>query len=131
MYDGWWIWRYVHYDVLIRQNIMIGIFGNPGQTIILAVEVLNSQGSRIDGYAPTMDFVLDPSGSGLSEFPSSMTRLNTGLYNIGISVPTGITAIGTYIASASWAHPETAATQYQLFLINIALPFGASIATPA
>ena len=109
----------------------VGLFANPGQTIILAVEVLNNQNSRQDGYVPTMDFVLDPSGTGLSGFPSVMTNIGTGLYNLGVSIPTGVTSIGTYIASVSWTHPDTAATQYELFLINVALPFGTASATPA
>jgi len=106
-----------------------GMFANPGQTIILAVEVLDSNGSRVDGYIPTLDSVLDPSGTALSGFPDAMTRLSLGLYNLGVSIPSGITAIGTYIASASWEHPDTGFTQYDLFLINVALPFGTASAT--
>ena len=109
----------------------VGLFANPGQTIVLAVEVLNSQNSRLDGYAPTLDFVRDPSGGDLVGFPAAMVRDSVGLYNLGVDIPTGVTAIGTYIASASWAHPNTTETQYQLFLINVALPFGTASATPA
>lgn len=108
-----------------------GLFANPGQTVVLVVEVLDGQGSRVDGYQPTLDFVRSPSGSDLSGFPAVMTRISTGLYNLGISIPRGVTAIGTYIASASWIHPSLAARQYQLYLINVALPFGTASATPA
>jgi len=104
---------------------------NPGQTIILAVEVLNNNNSRVDGYTPTLDFVLDPSGTALSGFPDAMTNISIGLFNLGVSIPSGITAIGTYIASASWVHPDTGFTQYGLFLINVALPFGTASATAA
>lgn len=108
-----------------------GISANPGQTVVLAVEVLNGQGSRVDGYQPTLNFVRAPDGSDLPGFPSVMPRDSVGLYNLGVSIPTGITAIGTYIASASWTHPTLATTQYQLFMINVALPFGTATATPA
>jgi len=107
----------------------VGLFANPGQTIVLAVEILNSGGSRTDGYAATLDFVLDPSGAALSGYPAAMTRVTTGLYNIGVDIPSGLLSVGTYIASVSWAHPTTSATQYQLFLINVALPFGTYTAT--
>jgi len=109
----------------------VGLFANPGQTIVLAVGVLNNQNSRQDGYVPTVDFVRDPSGSDLTGFPAVMVRDSVGLYDKGVSIPTGVTAIGTYIASVSWTHPDTAATQYELFLINVALPFGTASATPA
>ena len=108
-----------------------GLFANPGQTVVLAVEVLDGQGSRVDGYQPTLNFVRGPDGSNLPDFPDLMIRDSVGLYNLGVSIPSGVSAIGTYIASASWTHPNLGVTQYQLFLINVALPFGSASGTPA
>lgn len=110
---------------------MIGLSANPGQTIIIAVQTLDGYGSRVDGYIPQIDFVMAPSGSEFSGFPSQMTRITEGLYNSAISLPTGLSAVGTYLVSVSWLHPDTNAPQYELFLINAGLPFGAAIVTPA
>lgn len=107
----------------------ISIGAIPGQAILLAVEILDNTGTRVDGYAPTLDFVKRPNGYNLAG-STAMTRMNVGLYKVSVSVPSGITAIGTYIASVSWVHPDTAATQYELFLINVALAYGTINAIP-
>lgn len=109
----------------------VGLFANPNQTVILAVQTLNSDGVRTDGYIPTIGFVLNPSGVGLSGYPIAMTAVSTGLYNYGVSIPSGSVAVGTYIASITWTHPTTGYTQAEVFLISVALPFGSSSVSPA
>ena len=108
----------------------VSLNANPGQTILLGVQILNNNGSRLDGYAPTFNYLRNPSGSTVVS-PTLMTNIDTGLYQISITVPSGITAIGTYIGSASWTHPDTSETQYELFLINVHLAFGLSTVSPA
>ena len=109
---------------------MISLFANPGQTIKLAVEVKNSDGYRVDGYVPTVDYVYLPDGSVSSGFPVSMTNIDTGLYSTSILIPSSNSSVGTFIASVSWTHPTTGFTQYELFLINAALPFGNTTINP-
>lgn len=97
---------------------------NPGATISLSIQVLKSDGSRSDGYAPTIDFVKTPSNGPLSGFPLVMTNISTGLFKGNVTIPSGISSVGTYIASVSWTHPTTSVTQYEVFLINAFLAFG-------
>ena len=108
----------------------VGIMANPGQTVTLAVQVTNSSGESIDGYTPTMNFIVDPSGSTFSGYPVAMTRVAVGLYKVAVTIPSGASAIGTYIASTSWTHPSNSTTQSQIFLINVYLPFGNSSVSP-
>ena len=108
---------------------MIGISANPGQTITVAVQVTDSNGQRVDGYVPQVDFVILPSGSQFSGYPENMVLETQGLYTASIVIPSGLTAIGTYVVSASWTHPNTGFTQYEVFLINVALPFGNATVT--
>lgn len=105
---------------------MIPIFANPGQTVKIVIETKNSDGYRVDGYTPTIDSVYFPSGSTASGYPASMTALETGLYYRSLTLPSGSTALGTFIVSCSWTHPTTATTQYEVFLIQVAMPFGNS-----
>ena len=104
---------------------------NPGQTVIITTQVMNSNAERIDGYVPQIDYVINPAGAMITGFPLAMTREALGVYSSGISIPTGLLAIGTYIVSVSWSRPGTALTQYEVFLINVSLPFGTASATPA
>lgn len=108
---------------------MIGISANPGQSVIVAVQVLDNTGQRVDGYVPQVDFVIAPSGAQYSGYPEAMVRLSEGLYTATIVIPSGLTAVGTYLVSASWVHPNTSQSQYEVFLINAALPFGNSTVT--
>lgn len=112
------------------------LFANPGQTITLAVQILDSDDSRVDGYqdgyqGPTIDFIRLPSGSNASGYPMEMTRIDTGLYIHSLILPSGTSGVGTYIVSASWNHPDTEAEQYELFIITVAMPFGNSSVFPA
>ena len=109
----------------------VGLFANPGQSVGVAVQILDLNSERIDGYVPQVDFVVTPAGSTQSGFPSAMTREAEGLYSLNINIPTGLTAVGTYIVSTSWNRPGTAFTQYKVFLINVALPFGNATVSPA
>lgn len=104
----------------------------PGQTITLCIQVVDNTGKLHDGYqAPTLDFIKLPNGSSASGYPVVMTEIITGIWKISLVIPSGITAIGTYICSISYPDPDTAVFQNELFLINVILPFGVSSVTPA
>ena len=109
----------------------VGLFANPGQSVGVAVQVLDLNDERIDGYVPQIDYVINPAGTMQTGFPTAMTNEATGLYSLNISIPTGLTAVGTYIVSVSWLRPGTAFTQSEVFLINVALPFGNAKVSPA
>ena len=107
------------------------IFANPGQTVIISLQVVDGYGSLNDRYqAPTVDFVRMPNGSNASGYPAVMTQITTGIWRHSLSIPSGIAGLGTYIASCSWPHPDTDKFQNELFIINVALPFGNSSITP-
>lgn len=100
---------------------------NPGATIYLPQQVTDGYG-RIDDFVPTIDYVVTPSGGFLSGYPLTMTRLDVGLYRGAVTIPSGLSGIGSYIASISWDSPE--GTQYEVFLINAFLPFGTASVSP-
>lgn len=102
----------------------VTIPATPGQKILLPVQVIDGYGSLHDGYqAPTLDFILTPQGL-LEGFPAPMTEVIAGIWKIVVTLPSGSTAVGQYLGSASWPHPDTGVFQNELFLINVSLPFG-------
>lgn len=111
---------------------MLTLFANPGQRVLAAIQNLDAHGSRTDGYSfPQVDFVIKPDGSYMSGFPVSMNLVTAGLFTYPITIPNGITAVGTYVVSISWPDITTSYLQYECYLINVALPFGNSSVSPA
>lgn len=105
------------------------IFANPGQTVSLAVQVTDGYGDRVDGYTPIVKSVYFPDLSSAIGYPVNMTRLTTGLYTHSLTIPSGIAAVGTYIASISWPTPDNMVA-WEIFQIHVALPFGTSSVSP-
>lgn len=110
----------------------ISISANPGQTVTFAVQVINSTGALQDGYqAPTVDFILTPSGAGSAGYPIAMTEVAGGVFIHSVTIPSGSTGLGTYVASCSWPHPDTSVFQNELVLIHAFRAFGNSSVAPA
>lgn len=56
-----------------------------------------------DGYyVPVVQKVVFPDLSLATNYPRPMSRIGVGLYSYGLQLPSGITAVGTYVASVSW-----------------------------
>jgi hypothetical protein len=100
------------------------LFANPGQIVTIAIQTLNQEGVRTDPSSPPSVVTLyDPSLSAVSGYPAQMTKLSTGLYRYQISFDKTAT-LGTYIASITWIHPDTAKTQYEVVNIHLVRTFG-------
>lgn len=88
----------------------------------------NTYGARVDVSTPQVMSIYFPDRSYSEGFPQTMTRLETGLYFYDIIIPTGLTSLGTFIASTM--HTEGNNTVWNTFIINVARPFGNSSASP-
>jgi hypothetical protein len=106
------------------------IFANPGQKVTLAVQVLDGYGARTDGYIPSVNNIYFPNLSTAAGFPIVMTRIETGLYVYQLTIPAGAASVGTFLANVKFLDPSTGYTIWQLFQINVALPFGNSSVSP-
>lgn len=108
------------------------LFANPGQTLNIAIQVTDGYGGLHDGYqAPTVDFVLLPNGNLAAGYPANMTQIALGIWTHALTIPTGVNALGSYVVSCSWPHPETTVFQNELFILNVAFPFGNTTIIPA
>lgn len=75
----------------------------PGSQVTVILEILDSSGVREDGYtAPMVEKVILPDLSESTLYPLEMIRISTGLYYHKFSLPTGASAVGTYIVDLSW-----------------------------
>lgn len=108
----------------------ISVFANPGQTINLVTQVVDGYGARVDGYVPQVTSVLLPSLQESSGFPVNMTKIATGLYVLQLLIPSGSTSIGTFIVNVLYTDPATGSPVWQVFQVNVALPFGNALFTP-
>lgn len=106
---------------------------SPGQTVTIALQILNSLGERADGYDGYdgyVDFVLFPNLMAAAGYPAPMTHINTGLYVFHFTLPTGATAVGTYLASVFWLDPDTSILKQDLYQIVVSAPFGIYSVSP-
>lgn len=101
------------------------IAANPGQTVTIAVQVVDTDGVLHDGYqAPTVDFIQMPSGSNAAGYPIAMTEVTLGIWKHSFTIPSGLSGVGSYVISCSWPHPNSALFQNELFILHVSLPFG-------
>jgi len=107
------------------------MFANPGQSLLLPVQTTDGYtGERTDGYVPRVTSVFNPSLTELMSTPVDMTRIGLGQYVFAFNLPSGVTSIGTYIVSALYVEPGTGKEVWNMFTINVALPFGNSSVSP-
>lgn len=111
--------------------MVTSIFANPGQTISIGLQVTDTAGALHDGYQPpTVDFMIKPDGSTMSGYPVDMTEIIQGVWRHSLTIPSGTTGVGSYLVSCSWPHPDTAVFQNEIFIFNVALPFGNTTVFP-
>ena len=111
--------------------MVTSIYANPGQTVTMGLQVTDSTGALHDGYqSPTVDFVSMPDGSMAAGYPTTMIEIVTGVWKHSLTIPSGKTGVGSYLVSCSWPHPDTAVFQNEIFILNVALPFGNTSISP-
>lgn len=114
----------------------------PGQVVTLFQQVLNSTGSREDGYIvpgssgpngePVIARIILPGLTLAVGYPATMTQLDVGLYVYTFTLPSGAAAVGQYAVDIYWYDPTTSDLRQEIQLINVTAPFGLySISTSA
>ncbi len=106
----------------------------PGQNVTLFQQILDSAGSRQDGYIvpgssgpdgePVIARIILPGFTLATGYPAVMHRLDVGLYTFTFTLPSGAAAVGTYAVDIYWYNPTTFALQQEIILINVTAPFG-------
>jgi len=105
-------------------------YHSPGQTVTVVLETLNVNGGRENSVSlPLVNRIILPSLTLAANFPQAMTQLDTGLYYYKFVLPTGATAVGTYIIDISYVDPAISMTKSfacQVVVTTVAGNFGAN-----
>ena len=96
----------------------------PGQLVTIILETLDGY-SRADAYTPpTISRIVFPSLLLATGYPQPMTRLSTGLYIYSFTLPTGASAVGSYIVDVFWQDPATNSLAQTFWQVVCSAPFG-------
>lgn len=97
----------------------------PGQICTIFLEVLGADGYRIDPSAiPTVERIIFPSLSVAGGFPQTMTRLDTGMFQLKFTLPSLASSVGSYLVDVRWLQPITNLVQQRIYQIIVTAPFG-------
>lgn len=97
----------------------------PGQKAAVFLETVDGYGTRTD--APTLPIVsriLFPNLSLASGYPQNMVKLDTGLYYYTFTLPTGATAVGSYLVDVTFTNPANNETNSAAYQVIVSAPFG-------
>jgi hypothetical protein len=95
----------------------------PGQKVSIFLEVVDGYG-RVDSLTtPKIDGILNPDFTTMAGYPQFMGKVGTGLYVHQFVLPTGASAVGSYLAEASYTYVDGYVNS-QLFQIVVNAPFG-------
>lgn len=100
----------------------------PGQTATIFLQTLDANGQRADGYdgysLPFIDRLVFPDLTLATGYPANMVQLDVGLYYYQFILPTGASAIGSYLVDVWYPNPATSLQNYALYQIVVTAPGG-------
>jgi hypothetical protein len=100
-------------------------YHSPGQSVTIVLETLAVTGAREDSPSlPIVNRIILPSLTLAGNYPQTMIRLDTGLYYYKFALPTGATAIGTYIVDVSYVDPAISALKSVAFQVVVTATAG-------
>ena len=98
---------------------------SPGQLATIFLETLDDTGARADGYIlPLITRVIMPNLSLDPAFPSSMIKIDVGLYYFQYILVFGAAGMGSYLVDIMFADPDTSVLQNTAVQIVVTAPFG-------
>lgn len=100
-------------------------YHSPGQSVTIVLETLAVTGNREDSPSlPIVERIITPALTLAANYPQTMHKLDTGLYYYKFILPTGPTAIGTYIVDVSYVDPAISATKSLAFQVVVTATAG-------
>lgn len=116
------------------------LFYSPGQTATVFLEILNVNGARADGYKadgyfadgyfadgyakPIITRLIFPDLTLAAGYPVFMTKLDTGFHYYQFVLPSGASAVGSYIVDIEYINPTTLLINTSLYQISVNAPYG-------
>ena len=105
---------------------------SPGQVATIFLEVTDGYSNvRMDSLiTPSIERIFYPDLSLADGYPQDMTRLDVGLYVFQLTLPSGASAVGSYLIDVIYRSPITAGgdpgddVNYAAYQIIVNAPFG-------
>jgi len=97
---------------------------SPGQIATITISVFEpSTGILTDGYdVPSITKVVMPSLASAAGFPQDMTVVSTGVYQYKFQLPSGASAVGSYVVIVEYTEPD-ATVKNEVVELNVNAPF--------
>lgn len=101
------------------------LFYFPGQRVTIVLEVKNANGLRVDSITlPYISEIISPAFAAIDGYHTNMTKINTGLYYGQFVLPTGASAVGSYLVDVTYTNPITSLSTIQFYQVQVNAPFG-------
>lgn len=111
----------------------------PGQQVFLALEITRTDGYRVDGYTflpngydgyAVINRIFFPNLTTSSLYPLRMNKIDVGLYYHSFVLPTGASAVGSYLVDGYYYDATTLTKVSVLWQVLCSAPFGNFTARP-
>lgn len=97
----------------------------PGQEVTIFLDIQDGYHVRTDLTSlPIVTRVIFPAMTLAANYPQLMIKLDTGLFYHKFVLPTGATAVGSYLVDISYINPFTSQTSSQSYQVVVTAPFG-------
>jgi hypothetical protein len=102
----------------------------PGQKVTIFLETLDGYGVRQDcAVTPTINRIIFPNFIVAPGYPQLMLHVDTGLYYFQFTLPTGASAVGSYLVDAGYVRPADGYSVVKAYQIVVISPYGNYSAT--
>ncbi len=103
-----------------------GYFIGDGYDMNTGYHGSDADGYGVDGYynLPLVQRIFLPSMALAAGYPQQMARIDTGLYYFQFTLPTGASAVGTYIVDVEYVNPITENYAEIFYQVIVSAPYG-------
>lgn len=107
----------------------------PGQKVTVFLETKNASGvransatipvvTRIFGFNSSDGYTLYDGYIKTDGYQQTMTKMDTGLYFVNVTLPKGASSIGCFLMDVSFTNPANSTLNTQTYQIVVTAPFG-------
>ena len=97
----------------------------PGQQVTIFLETIDGYGARSDSATlPLVTRIIFPGFTLASGYPQAMIKLDVGLYYAQFILPTGASAVGSYLVDTIFTNPVNGSLNHKMYQIVVTAPFG-------
>jgi hypothetical protein len=97
----------------------------PGQKATIVLETVGPDGYRMDSLeTPQVAHIWNPALKLIDGYAGPMIPISTGLYVFYYTIPTGASAVGSYLIDVTYIDPVTSMNQEIIYQLIVNAPYG-------